>query len=91
MNKHPNIFRWHTRGLRITGKDTAVIDIFIPGVNQRDKVDVRLNLLDKILGETILSKTLRVFREWEETCKRKNAELDEAQRLTDQLGKQAAL
>ncbi|MEB4780817.1 hypothetical protein P5G60_03385 [Paenibacillus jamilae] len=82
MTTHPNIFRWHIKGVRITGNTTAVIDIYIPGVNQQDRVDIRLNLIDRLRGIDIEQKTLRTLDKWILICHEKNIELDRAGALS---------
>ncbi|MHB0864744.1 hypothetical protein ACYCS5_26745 [Paenibacillus sp. SEL3] len=85
MTTHPNIFRWHIKGVRITDNTTAVIDIYIPGVNQQDRVDIRLNLIDRLRGIDIEKKTLRTLDEWEQICQEQNAELDRAEERSRRL------
>ncbi|ODB61350.1 hypothetical protein [Paenibacillus polymyxa] len=91
MTTYHNIFRWHIKRARITGDSTAVIDIYIPGVNQQDRVDIRLNLIDRLRGIDIEKKTLRTLDEWEQICQEQNGELDRAEersrRLSDSTSK----
>jgi hypothetical protein len=82
MTTYHNIFRWHIKRARITGDSTAVIDIYIPGVNQRDRVDIRLNLIDRLRGIDIEKKTLRTLDKWILICHEKNIELDRADALS---------
>lgn len=85
MTTHPNIYRWHIKGVRITGDTTAVINIYIPGVNQRDRVDISLNLFDRLRGIDIEKKTLRTLDEWKRICEKRNAELDRADERSRRL------
>jgi len=71
-------FKWCITGVKVTSKRTAVIGIHIPGVNNRDRINVRLNIWDMITGKSIENKTMAVLDRWEAKCKAKN---DEAKRL----------
>lgn len=79
------LWRWYIKGVEVIGKNKAIIHIRIPGVNQRDRVYVGLNIFDKLQGISIESKTDRVMRKWKMICKRKNEELDQADVLSSRL------
>lgn len=78
-----NFNRWSITGVKVTSERTAVIGLFIPGVNTRDRINVRLNLWDLLRGRTIEEKTIATLDRWEAKCKAMN---DENERFSE-IGK----
>lgn len=76
---------WAVKGVEVTSNRTAIIRIFIPGVNQRDRVDVELNLIDRLIGVNILDKTESIAKKWANICRQKNAERKRAHELTAEV------
>ncbi|MEC0092485.1 hypothetical protein [Paenibacillus macquariensis] len=85
--KLANIFRWHIERVSFTSASSSVIKLHIPGVNQQDRKNVILGIIDKIRGVTIEEKTLLAVKRCQAICNRKNKELDQAEKMTSNFKK----
>lgn len=68
-----NISSWKVTGVKVLSKYKSVIDIYIPPLTV-DRVYVRLNILDRLLGKSLEDKTVAVLRKCEAMCEKKNQE-----------------
>lgn len=74
--KQIDIFKWSITGVRVTGPRTSIIGIHIPGTNNRDRIDIKLNAWDRMRGISLEDKTVAELEKWERICAMKNAEIE---------------
>ncbi|ASA22651.1 hypothetical protein [Paenibacillus donghaensis] len=77
--------KWGIKNVRIIDKCNSVIELYIPGVNQQDRVDIKLTLIDAMRGISIEDKTKKELQKWRAKCQKENERLDWGIQATKKL------